>query len=336
MSSVSIGDIAQQLMLRRHNFNLKTEMQQLTQELTTGQRADLADALTGDYSYLSDIERSLITLDGYKLATTEADLFSQTIQDTLGRAQELTSDLASNLLTASNSPLNTVQSVAAGDAENAFESLVIAFNSDVGGRSLFSGAATNRAPLVDAQTMLNDLRTAASGAATVSDLIAAVDAWFYNAGGDFETTAYLGSSSDISPFQLGDSESVGFSLRADSTEVRDLLRNTALAALAADPALGLNNLEQKTLLREAGESLMTAQTSLTGVRADLGFVQERIESAEARNSAARTSLEMAKSELVAVDQYDAATRLENVQFQLETLYTMTVRLSKLSLMDYMR
>ncbi len=46
-------------------------------------------------------------------------------------------------------------------------------------------------------------------------------------------------------------------------------------------------------------------------------------------------MEIARTELIGADPYDTATEMEAVQGQLETLYTVTARLSRLSLADFL-
>jgi flagellar hook-associated protein 3 FlgL len=71
------------------------------------------------------------------------------------------------------------------------------------------------------------------------------------------------------------------------------------------------------------------------MRAGIGTLEARIETATARNSAETSALEMARNEIIAVDPYKAATDLSAAQTQLETLYTVTARLSRLSLAGYL-
>ncbi|SEO07852.1 flagellar hook-associated protein 3 FlgL [Salinihabitans flavidus] len=336
MTMISIGDLSTQFILRRHNGLLKQDMMRLTQEMTTGQKSDLADALTGDYSYLSDIQRSLSLLDGYQQSTKEAGLFTGAMQSVLGKVQDSTAQLGSDLMTATESPLPGVVRNASSAAADTFRSLVSRLNTDIAGRSLFSGVATDRAPLLDGDAMLDELRGAVAGAVTESDVLDAIDDWFHAPGGGFETTGYRGAGESLSPFQLGESQSVTVNLRADADEIRDMLRMTAVAALAGDTALGYSKDWQLNMLRRAGSEMLGAQDGFTAMRADLGFVEARVEEISTRNAAARSSLEIARSDLASADPYETATELKNVQGQLETLYTLTVRLSRLSLTDFMR
>lgn len=89
------------------------------------------------------------------------------------------------------------------------------------------------------------------------------------------------------------------------------------------------------MLMSSGEDLLTSQGALTAVRADLGYAESRLDESKVRLSAERASFEMSRNELLGVDPYETATRLEAVQFQLESLYTVTARLSQLSLVRYL-
>lgn len=335
MSMLSIGDLAQSFLLRRQNLALKEQMNSLTLELASGRKSDVSRAVSGDFSYLSDIERSIHVLEGYSFAITEAAGFTQTMQDAFERVQDLTSELGSRLMSSSASNIASVLAVTSGTARQDMGTLIAALNTDLAGRSLFAGAATDTSPLASADIILDELKLAVAGETTISGFLGKIDDWFSTPGGGFETTAYQGSAAGLAPFQLSENDSVQFSMKADSTEIRNLLRSAAIGALSTDETLGFSTSLQFQLQQEAGESLLSAQDGLTKIRADLGYVQERIDEAQARNATASSSLEQARTDLLAADPYETATRLENTQFQLESLYTLTVRISHMTLMDYM-
>ena len=183
--------------------------------------------------------------------------------------------------------------------------------------------------------MLDALRTEVAGETTLAGVQAVFDTWF-GPGGDFEMIGYTGDTKDLSAFALGNGESVDLALRGDDASVRVLLKNAAMAALASDTSLGFDQTLQSEIVVAAGEGLAFQQNGLTEIRADLGYAQSRIEESATRIAAERTSFQMARTELLSVDPYETVTRLEDVQFQLEGLYTVTARLSRLSLTDYLR
>ena len=64
MSMISLGDLAQSFMLRRQNTDLKSDLQRLTTEMTTGQATDIGRHIGGDYAPLAGIDASLARLQG--------------------------------------------------------------------------------------------------------------------------------------------------------------------------------------------------------------------------------------------------------------------------------
>lgn len=335
MSYVSIGDMAQTYMIRRQNADLKATATTLATELTTGQTSDISKRFSGDYSVVSSIETSLTSLEAYKSSANEAGQFASIMQATLENFQDHTTEAMSNLLLSGNSASHTqVESIATGVRQN-FSAAIISLNTQVGGRSLFSGVATDGPAIASPTVILADLQLSISGATTAAGVETAVNAWFDTPGGGYDTVAYLGSTTPLSPFQIGLGEQVEISITAADTEIRDTIKGLALAALISEGALAGDTLEQALLLQSAGENLLSAGDNQTAMRAGLGATEGRIETVLTQTTTEISALEIIKSELLAVDPYTAASELEAIQTQLETLYALTARLSRLSLVDYL-
>lgn len=335
MALYSIGDLASTFILRRQNVQLNKELSRLTKEMASGVTADIPRHLKGNYTFLGDIERGLRVNAGFSTAAKEATTFTNAMQSALERVQAMTSKLSGNLINSGNGGLPEAMSAASTAARGDLGTILSTFNTNIAGQALFSGADTDRTTFASADTFLSALRAAVAGEATLSGILGAVDTWFDQPGGGFETVGYLGGSTAMSPFLVGEGESVHLDLRGDSQQIRDALKSVAIAALAADSALAYPAYLQGELLVAAGESMMTSQGDLTKIRADLGYAEARIEESRTRLSAEETSLKLARSELLGVDLYETATRLENVKFQLESLYSATSRLSGLSLVEYL-
>lgn len=336
MAITSLGDLAQSAMLRRHNVELRQAVTRHAQEVTTGVASDIAQHLQGDFAYLADIERSLGTVQGYRSAAIEAGLFTAGMQTALGLVQEASSSLAHTLLAQFGNGLDPVQSVVAQASRDGFERSVSALNAQAAGRSLFSGTATGSTSLTTADTIMAQLRTAIGTETSAVGIEAIVEDWFALGTGDFHSLAYQGSTSSLAPFRLGASGQIDLDLRADTPLLRDHLKFNALAVLAADPQLVLSSDTRENLQRRAGEGLLGLQDGLTELRADLGFAESRIEESRIRLESEKSALELARNTLISIDPYDSATALERTQSQLESLYTVTARLSRLSLADFLR
>ncbi len=335
MNLQSIGDLAQTFKLRQQNVQLKQQMSRLTQELASGQAADLTRQLSGNFGHLADIEHDLVVLASYRNAANTAITSTSAMQSVLGLIQAQTGDLGKTAVVAGTTAGGVTLDTVALQGRSALDAIVSALNTEVGGRSLFSGTDIEATPLVSADDLLTDVRAAIAGATTAADVITALDTFFDTAGGDFETLVYQGGNTYLSPLQLGEGQSVRLEMRADDTGFRTVLKNTVMSALVDEASITLNDAERQDLAKQAGERLLTSQDELTEIRSNLGFAQSRIEQSTTRISTEMNSLEFARTELLSVDNFQTATELESVQIQLETLYTLTARASRFSLVNFL-
>lgn len=337
MNYVSIGDMAQAFQMRRHNVELQKHLTRLTEEMTTGVKADMAEAVSGDFRALAGIDRSLETLEAYATATSEAELFASSLQAALGVAADIASDLGPALLGSATSASPTLISTAAADVRQKFGAVVSALNTQVADRYLLSGTATDQRPVADAEAILAALTTATAGQTTASGIEAAVTAWFDApaGGGGYLDLAYNGSSAPLAPFQIGPGTTATIDLTAADGGLRDLLKGLALGALVDTGALAGNDAGRTQLIKSAGKGLTASGTALAGLRARVGTAEAQIADTATRNSAEASALKIARNGIIAADPYETASALEAVQTQIETLYTLTARLSRLSLTDYL-
>ncbi len=315
---------------------LKADISQLGQELTTGIRSDPLPKGSADFGPITRIERVLTTLEARRTVTAEANVVTDVMQTALGNVQENVRDGAQALLSLQGNAYDTVISVEASAARVRFEQVVSALNSNAAGRSMFAGAATDRPALANATDILTALQAAVASETTPAGVIQTVDAWFDTPGGGFEAMAYLGSNSPLGAFQISDDNTVRPDVKADDPALREAMKAFALTALAGEDIPSNAVGDRAALLQAAGEKLIAADQSLTVLRARLGQYQEQIEAAAAANDAMRTTLELSRNELIAVDPYETASRLEASYSQLETYYTLTARLSRLNFTDYLR
>lgn len=333
MNVTSIGDMAYSLMLNSRTTALKQTISTLTEELSSGQISDVTERVGGDYSYLVDIDRNLSRLDGYSVANSEASIFMQAAQLNLTRLSDETTSLGADLLATTPAYVDSVREHNADIARDKLDAVLASLNSTIAGQSLFAGVDTDTAPLQDADTLLTNLQAAIAGQTTAATIRQAAINWFDNPAG-FEAVMYAGSDTTIAPVQIGPGQEVSMPITANDDTFRDLMMNVALAALATEPALGLDASTQNDVMLASAEDVVATQDRLAAIQADLGFAQSRVDEATARNEAARTSLELSRNALLEADPFETATRLEDVQFQLESLFAVTVRNSRLSLLSF--
>ncbi len=336
MTMVSIGDMSQYFMSRQNNTQIKTQLNTLTQELSTGRAADMTAHLGADRARLSDLDRRLSLSQGYADATRATSQSLATMQVALDGVEDRRATLADQLIQITPQSSLPQQASAATAARQTFADIVSGLNTRFGGSSLFAGTATDQPALADADTMLASLRTALAGAVTATDVTTIVDDWFDNPVGGFATTGYLGDAGAALSRSIDTNSDITITARADQPAIRDLLKAGAMAALATDGTLALPNSTTSKLLYDAGVRMMSAAAPLTAMRGDLGLAEERVDTASARHSAQLAAFGIMRNDLTQVDPFSTASALNAVQAQLETHYTLTARLSSLSLVGYLR
>ncbi|MEP2717490.1 flagellin [Pseudophaeobacter sp.] len=330
----SYGDLTTHSFLRNRNAELKLDLATLSQEVSTGKKADLTEELGGDFSFLADIENNLNRIESQTVATNETKLFALSIQSNLSRMQEGTQLMRDNILSVSTTLTPSDADRFAKEADRQMDAAISSLNGWAGGRSLFAGAATGTTPLNGADTLMTELLSETAGLTTSTDIIQAVKDWFADPTG-FDTAMYNGSTNNISPVEIGDGESVSLDLRADDPDLKHALQSYAILALLDEPSLALTD-EVKLELTRAGMTEMGDSTNkLIEKQADIGFIEAQLERVSTRNLASKTTLSLAFNEIVLADQYEASSKLKQTETQLEILYTVTARSAQLSLVKHM-
>ncbi|MEM9755362.1 MAG: flagellin [Pseudomonadota bacterium] len=335
MTTTPIGDLAQFIASRTRIAEAQRDLQRSSAEFASGRKSDLGTALRGDFSRLSTVERGLRLTDTYLAAGGLAAGYFDTMQRALDTAQSQVVELGPALLSASGTGQSKQLLTVATGAEQGFALTIGAINTQTGGRSPFAGAATNALALRPAPDILADLDTLAAAAPDAATLIADVEAYFMDAGGGYETNAYLGSAAPQTGFTIGEDETVQTDISALDPALRRTLSGLALGALMARQVGPTDAASLSEMGQAAGRWMQEGNDATTDLRAGLGVLEQRVESSLTRNRALETALGQEQARLVAADPFEAATELQAVETRLESLYLLTSRLSRLSLAEYL-
>lgn len=331
-----VSNLATSLLMARANGQTKMALNAAGQEVASGQKADLVLASGGDIGPLFALERNLAQLD----------LRAQTIKDASAKAAavQLNMENVENTLTSYGTDLlgavgldNQAQAFTiANSARSGLDRMVSSLNAQYGGQSLFAGANVDGPALVDAATMYADITALTLAAPDSVAAIAAIDDYFFSPTGGFSSGGFTGSPLDAPGAELANGEVVSYSLRGDDLSIRQALRNVALVAVAANGDHGGSTFDGMNMLKDAAQSAISSQTGLTKLREGLGHVEMQIETAAARNTAESTTFELNRNAILAADPYEAATRFQALEGQMEAIYLMTSRLSNMRLQNYLR
>lgn len=335
MAFTSIGDLAQSMSMRRHNADLRANFQKLTQEIATGQKSDVGAAVQGGFRPLAGLEASITRLSGYAQASQQAVLLTDGLQAVLEQVNAQSSQIAPRLLSGANSGNTELLTASSQSAVVAIESVVSSLNTQIAGRTLLSGNAIDTPPLSPASEIIGAAKLAIAGLATTTDIEAALTT-FFETGGAFETDHFHGSATPASPLAIGEEVFVQEPMTALNDDIKATLKGLIMASLVADGSNNLATSERASLAATAAETLIEANTGLIKEQGRVGANQAALDERLTQISAETHAVEMARSAIVAIDPYEAATELQNIESSLELLYTMTARLSRLNLSDFLR
>lgn len=333
MVQVTVGDMAQSLILSRRNATLKDQITELSTEATTGLVVRQTERVRGDYVPLAGIEASLRQIEAYRLVAAEAGSMANQMQIALdsvaGSASALSAALLAGATSQSAPRIDTLGTEAAQRLDAALSQL----NTRVGARALFAGQETDATPLASRDALMTALDGVIAGALSSGDIETALDDWFADPGG-FAATMYQGGAA-LGPVPIGRDQSASLDITAEDPALIEVIKGLSMAALLSRGVLSGSDTARADLAKRAGVSLAANQTALAELQARLGTTEATISAATVQNDTEKSALELARMGLRAADPYETAARLQEAQSQLETLYSITARMSRLSLTSFL-
>ncbi len=336
MSFSPIGDLRQHFLTTQSNSKTKTELNTLVQELTTGLKSDLTEHLGSSQTALSSLNRQLAMLDGFASANTQTSQMLSIMQSSLSQVDTQRSNASVALFTIDSASSPSELSNASSASFAGLEASISALNIRVADRAVFGGDDLTTSPLVSAEEMLENLREELSGFTELSEITLAIDDWFDSPSGGFSSAGFQGSPDSKMERLIASGQSVEIDARADDGALKSVLKGLVKGVLATDSSLSIGLAESRELQQSAAVDLLSAGEAMATLQGRVGFIEGQVEEMSARNAAEQTSLSIFKTELTQADPFETATQLEAVKFQLETQYTLTSRLSGLSLVGYLR
>ena len=335
MQYSGLGDLARFFASSRANFDIRTRLDGLARELSTGLKLDPSRDLGAEGSRVPQIDRQLSLVSRQVSSANQLADRLAVMQAGLGNLANLGTTFREQLVSLSQSSGNSWRQEVSRLGQIAIEDAVSTLNTRFANSFLFSGVGEEMPGLAPAQEILDAIRIDIAGVTSADDLVEVIDDWFTEPGGGFDMNAYLGDDGDPIERRLDDLSSIRIDVRADSGAIRELMKGAALAYFADDPAVILPDQERDAVVARAADTLFGASSQLAELSGELGHVEQRVDQAIARLVAQQTSLSIMQGSLLGADPFETASELEQVQFQLETHYAVTARLSQLSLTRYL-
>ncbi|MFZ5618166.1 MAG: flagellin [Pseudomonadota bacterium] len=332
MTTIGAPTLLTHLRLSGATAQLRREAETARTEVVTGRIADLPKGLgrsIGDAHLLRKaIDDIALQREGIARADLRASVAQQTLADISSGGAALNADLAAALGRGDE----TAIAVASVTARDALAAAFSRLNVRVEGLSLFAGDAADQNALGSVDTLIADISGLYAGAANPAQLAADLDIYFNDPAGGFRTAIYLGGAGTLASIEITRGETVAATVRADEQGVKDLLRGLVVIAVAGADAPSVN---RDAALTDAGTSLLDGSGGILDIRTRIGVEEQRIAAAQGRLDAEEPVLTEAYNAITSRDPYEAASRLQGLEAQIEASYVLASRLSNLSLANYL-
>lgn len=344
MMSLSVGDMAQQFMFRRKIGETKASSMTLSRELASGLVADTSRRVNGNVTELAGIRAVHARASAQSDIARSAGVLlavQQSTVETMRDAVQLSLDDMILLNTNSQDP---GFSRSLGLMEHRFRDTVSMLNTSFAGRSVFGGVSQESKAISDADFLLDSLR--ADMAATLPpnagahDISTFVDDWFREATppdvSAFDTVGYLGGARIPARLDLGDGHDVGLEITAQASAFRKTLAAFAKGAVLSQALFEKGSAQKDAAVSVLRDELGSANAGLIALSVQIGTEEARASRGVAHAEAQKSGMHEALVALLEADPYETAARLEETISRLELLFTLTSRLSRLTLNGFLR
>lgn len=345
-----ISSQAIQNSMRQTIRQAQNEMTSASTEATTGVYADIGVALGSSTSLSVNLTREVTRIDSILSSNSIANqrmTSSQTALTGMGsQAQKLMDQLVALRGNTDGSSIALTQQT----ATSTLSSVVASANTMVNGEYLFAGTNTDVQPMTDnssatntaIQSALTDYMAAQSPPVTsTSDLTGAqmkdfittkVEPMFTS---DSGWASWSSASDQNMTSRISNSEVVETSTNSNSSGMRYLALATSVtnALMGTTPALSQDALNAVT-----DQAISYSRQSIDGLNSQasqLGLSQSRLTDANTTLNSQKTILNTNIGDLTGVDPYEASTKVNSLQTQLETAYTIVSKIQQLSLVNYL-
>lgn len=320
----------------RTTAGVKARLQTTANEAVTGRYEDITKATNGDVGSAHLLKKALNDIQQNQRLNTLSGTRIELITQALKGARTIVSGLDTNAVIALDSQNGPAITNVASDAEANLRSVISTLGLKHGTRNLLSGDATSVPPFAGADNLLDDIRAIIVAGPTPADIETALDTYFDDPAGGFQTNIYIGGDNPPPAARLGDGSILQIDLKGDDPSIKETLRGLAVLAVSESSAFAPGGTEFAEVFGSGITQLSQGIGNLIAKEADIGIYAETIEKADERDQFENRSLTAAFQAIVGRDQFEATTELQQLQVQLEASYLITSKLSNLTLTNFLR
>ncbi|QND49553.1 flagellar hook-associated family protein [Rhizobium lusitanum] len=340
-----ISSTAIQNSMRQTIRQAQNEMTNASTEATTGVYADIGVSLGSNTASSVNLTRDVTRIDSILSSNSVVNqrmTSSQTaLSDMSSQAQKFMDQLVALRGNSDGSSIKLTQQTATAT----LSSFVADANTMVNGEYLFAGTNTDVQPMTDnstaattaIQSALSDYATAQGVAISdltgdqMKDFITTVAEPLVTS--DSSWSDWSSASDQNMSSRISNSEVIESSTNANATGMRYL----ALSSTVANALMG-QGLSQDALNAVTDQATSYARQAIDGLNnqaSQLGLSQARLTDANTSLNAQKTIINTNIGDLTGVDPYEASTKVNSLQTQLETAYTIVSKIQQLSLVNYL-
>ncbi|HEY0121713.1 MAG TPA: flagellar hook-associated family protein [Rhizobium sp.] len=340
-----ISSTAIQNSMRQTIRQAQNEMTDASTEATTGVYADIGVSLGSSTTTSVNLTRDVTRIDAILSSNSVVNqrmTSSQTaLSDMSSQAQKFMDQLVALRGNTDGSSVQLTQQTATAT----LSSFVADANTMVNGEYLFAGTNTDVQPMADnsaatttaIQSALSDYATAQGVAISdlsgdqMNDFITTVVEPMVTS--DSSWSSWSSASDQNMSSRISNSEVIESSTNANATGMRYL----ALSTTVANALMG-QGLSQDALNAVTDQATSYARQAIDGLNnqaSQLGLSQARLTDANTSLNAQKTIINTNIGDLTGVDPYEASTKVNSLETQLETAYTIVSKIQQLSLVNYL-
>ena len=367
MKTSFISSLAMQNSMRSTILKAQLEMTNLNTELTTGKHADLGVTLGANTARSLDLNRDVARISSIvsvnSIATQRLQASQLALDGMAKAAQEIQKVLVPNTSSEQPTLSTVVQTIT-----NAFNNFNSFANTAVNGEFLFSGINTDVKPVDDYFATDSKLKAAydvelntfmaaqVPPVGNVADLSKdQVSAFMTHIEKVFNGTTTVtnpphtdltvGQNYDFWTTYGSQASDVNMTSRITQNEVVETSTNSnsqgfRYFAMTAITAMTFLDDKVDGQIREmvATQSVTNINVAISGInqqQSTLGLSESRVTKANDALAAQKKIIETHLADIEGIDTYEAKTRLDQLQQQIEIAYSLTSRLQKMSLVNYL-
>jgi len=349
-----ISSQAIQNSMRQTIRQAQNEMTSASTEATTGVYADIGVALGSGTSTSVNLTREVSRIDsilGSNSVANQRMTLSQTAMTDMGtQAQKLMDQLVALRGSTDSNSIALTQQV----ATSSLSSVIASGNTMVNGEYLFAGTNTDVQPMTDNSAATNaDIQSkltayanglypsptppqtaigSLTGAQMKSFITTTVEPMFTS---DSGWASWSSASDQNMTSRISNSEVIETSTNANSTGMRYMALASTVANALTGTTPALSQDAQNAVTDQAISYSRQAIDGLNNQASQLGLSQSRLTDANTTLNAQKTILNTNIGDLTGVDPYEASTKVNSLQTQLETAYTIVSKIQQLSLVNYL-